>query len=500
MQKTRRSAVVGVSALVGLALLAPPTRAAMTAGPPAALPASPAATQADPGDWPMYNHDVLGSRNNSAETILSPATVGTMVEKWRVDVDAAVHGTPIVVDGTVYVGDGTISDFSGTFRAIDAETGDVLWARDGLFPITASALVVGDVVIFGDVVGQVHGLNRFTGDSEWQIAADETDVSGFSAIFGSPVPVGDKVVIGVSTTEDNAPPGHVCCQSRGSVLAFDPETGEKEWQFFTISDAQRDEDGSSGATVWSTPTFDPETNIVYATTGNNFTAPATELSDSVIALDADTGAKIWHRQTKAGDVWNGSMPFDVDRDLDFGDSAQVYRLKNGLKVVAAGQKNGFLHVFNAATGHVVNSKQLEPSSPFTGLFADTAQAGGVTFVNGTDRPQYPEGPGDGDLIAVRSDRPGNLHELWRVHTAGSPNLGGVAVANGVVYALSSTSGTLYAIRASNGQILGQFDVGVGLSGPSISHGQVFVGTGDIVGSAAPDGQPTDGAIIAYGLP
>ena len=116
----------------------------------------------------MYNHDVLGSRYNSAETTLSPANVGTLVEKWRIDLDAAVHATPIVVDGTVYVGDGTVVDaYAGVFRAIDAESGVVLWETEGFVPITASALVVGDMVIFGDVSGMVHGLNRFTGAEVW---------------------------------------------------------------------------------------------------------------------------------------------------------------------------------------------------------------------------------------------------------------------------------------------------------------------------------------------
>lgn len=492
MKTKRISTAAGVAALVALSMMSPT---------PTATPATPPGPSYDAQDWPMYNRDVLGSRYNSAETTLSPANVDTLVEKWRIDVGAAVHATPIVVDGTVYVGDGTVVDaFAGVFRAIDAETGDELWATDGFVPITASALVVGDMVIFGDVSGMVHGLNRFTGVEVWSMTADETDETGLTAIFGSPVPVGDTVVIGVSTIEDDAaPPGTPCCSTRGSVLAFDPETGAKQWQFFTISDAQKAA-GSSGATVWSTPTYDPETGIVYATTGQNFTAPATELSDSIIALDADTGAKIWHHQTKAGDIWNGSIPFQPDLDLDIPDSAQIYRLNNGLKVVAAGGKSGFLYVLDAATGQLVNSKQFEPSSPFTGLFADTAQANGVTYINGTDRPQYPGGPGDGDIFAVRSDRPGNLHTLWSVHTEGSPNLGGVAVANGVVYVISSTSGKLYVIRASNGQVLKQIDVGVAINGPSVSHGRVFVGTGDIAGSAAPDGQPADGAIIAYGLP
>src|SRR5919109_586401 len=73
------------------------------------------------------------------------------------DVDAAdagaVHGTPVVVGGTVYVGDA-----AGNIYALDAQSGLPRWIARVGGPITASALVVGDVVLFGDLTGDLFGF------------------------------------------------------------------------------------------------------------------------------------------------------------------------------------------------------------------------------------------------------------------------------------------------------------------------------------------------------
>jgi glucose dehydrogenase len=68
---------------------------------------------------------------------------------------------------------------------------------------------------------------------------------------------------------------------------------------------------------------------------------------------------VWSNQRTEGDLWNLRFPFSSENpDFDFGDSAQVYTLSNGRKVVGAGQKSGFYHVLDAATGDEV----LAPSS------------------------------------------------------------------------------------------------------------------------------------------
>jgi len=142
---------------------------------------------------------------------------------------------------------------------------------------------------------------------------------------------------------------------RGSVVRLDPNTGQIVWQKYVISDEERSR-GASGASIWSTPTYDAETDLVYVTTGNNYTGPATETSDAFIALNGTTGDIVWKQQIVQNDV-AGSI------EADIGDSPQVYRLPppSGLKVVGAGEKKtGVYSVLDARAGHVVQQIRVVP--------------------------------------------------------------------------------------------------------------------------------------------
>ena len=157
-------------------------------------------------------------------------------------------------------------------------------------------------------------------------------------------------MIGVASNEEPeaATEGYPCCSSMGAVLLIDPVKGKILWQTNTISPAELAA-GSSGATVWSTPTYDAQLNLIFVTTGNNFSDPATSNSDAIIALNAKTGAIVWRNQRFHDDVWNYTYPTSSEHpDFDFGDSPQVYKLSDGTKVVGAGQKSGFYHVLDAA--------------------------------------------------------------------------------------------------------------------------------------------------------
>lgn len=476
--------------IAALALLAPFVFAVPSAGTPA--DAAPPRGQG-PHDWPMYNRDPQGTRTNPAETRLGPATVGNLRVAWRFATPAPVHGTPVVVGGVVYAGDA-----AGLFYALDAATGTLRWTRPVLGRVTASALVVGDVVVFGDGNGFLYGLNRHTGLDAWLPFRPDPHVS--AQFWGSPTLMRDgTAVIGVSSGEEllATVPGYPCCSYRGSVFAFDPATGARRWHTYVVSE-QEVAQGSSGASVWASVTYDAEDHRVYATTGNNYSPPATDDSDAVFAFDAGTGALLWQHQVRTGDWWNMSQPRSPSTDLGFGDSPQVFRLANGRKVVAAGEKGGVLYLLDAATGARLDELTVESSGPTGGLFADSAQHEGVTYANGIDWPDEPAGLGNGDVIAVRSDDVGQLSEVWRFRTPGSPNMGAVAVANGVVYVLSSRSGVLYALHAADGVVLAHVAVGVGISGPAVSRGRLYVGNGDFSGRFATPEQ--GGAIVALGLP
>ena len=454
----------------------------------------------DPKDWPMYNHDAAGSRHNTAETRLSPATVGDLGVRWNFPTHGPVAGTPAVVNDRVYA-----ADAAGYVYALDRD-GHPLWETQlsigptfGYVKLSSSVLVTNRTVIVGDLSGQLHGLDVDTGAVRWTTRPNDHP---FAAIWGSPTMVGHNVAVGVSSVEEfYAPflPAGYHPSFRGSLALLDPATGGIVWQTYTISDAESAA-GSSGSPIWSSPTYDPGTNTIFATTGNNYSQPTQGTSDAFMAFDATTGAVKWTNQRTADDEWTFLFGDTSEEhpDFDIGDSPQVYRV-GGRTLVSAGQKSGFLHVLDAATGAEVSAPlQLAPDGTVGGLFADSAYADGVIYANGTDWPGLLAGspPNRGILSAVAAD---GSHELWHFDTPGSPNMSGVAVANGVVY-FQSLFGTFYALDARTGVPLAQVFTGSFTSGPAVSRGQVYVGTGDAAFTFL-TGQPIGpGSIMALGLP
>jgi polyvinyl alcohol dehydrogenase (cytochrome) len=457
------------------------------------------AAHADDGDWPMYNHDVAGTRHNRAEWRLSPRTVPHLRELWSVTTPGAVTGTPVVVDDQVYVG-----DWSGGFYKLRASDGHTVWKAQVLAPISASALVQENRVIFGDQSGFIYGLDRNTGGRRWRISPNPHPVA---AIFGSPTPIGRYVAIGISSNEEQAAatPGYPCCTFRGSVVLLDPSDGRVLWQTYFISERESAA-GSAGASVWNTPTYDEDLDLIFVGTSNNYRQPATSRSDAFIALDPRTGAIRWESQRVVGDVSNFTIEWHDGIDAGIGDSLQIYRLPNGRKVVGAGSKNGVYWVLDAETGQELHERQIQIGGSLGGLFADSAVAYGLVFANGIDWLDpfdFSTLPNGGLLTAFTSD---TRSVLWQKRTPQSVNQSGVAVANTVVYfsscnpgtgdRLANDSGTLYALSALTGSTLAAMPMGdCALSGPSVSNGRVFAGTGNMFQFAT----IPPGRIIAFGL-
>jgi polyvinyl alcohol dehydrogenase (cytochrome) len=277
------------------------------------------------------------------------------------------------------------------------------------------------------------------------------------------------------------------------VVGLDPKSGKLIWQTYLIP-----EGGGSGAGVWSTPTYDADSGTVYVTTANNYHEPATDTSDAFVALDIRTdlgnGTRSirWIHQCVTDDTGN--------IEADIGDSPQVYALPDGTKVVGAGQKEtGNYWVLNAATGHLVGSIQAVPSCAGSeGLFADSAvdEGNGMVFVNGVNcsiPSKPPFIPPTGVVAALKSNASA---KVWEFTSWFAPVLSGVAVANGVVYfQASGPLSILYALDAKTGRVLAGVLTSGGISGPAVSNGRIYVGTGTKFAS----GVPTPPGIVALGL-
>jgi polyvinyl alcohol dehydrogenase (cytochrome) len=450
-------------------------------------------------DWAMYNYDVSGTRHNTREDKLTPWNVGGLHQIWNVPTPAPVTGTPIVVDDKAYVG-----DWLGNFYKLDARNGHIAWTAHVDGPVSGTALLYQTRLIFGDQLGFIYGLDPTSGAIKWKVRPNPHSEA---AIFGAATPIGGNVAIGIASNEEIAAldPSYNCCSFRGSVVLLDPSNGHVLWQTYVISETERAA-GASGAGVWSTPTYDQDLDLIYFSTGNNYTDPTNDKSDAVIALDAYTGAIRWSNQRVKNDSSTFRDPVEVNSDSDFGDSVQIYRLPSGRKVVGAGNKNGIYSVFDAATGELVREKQLQVGGSLGGLFADSATAYGITYANGSDWPDpfnFDVLPNAGLLTAVTGDA---QHVVWQLSIPQKANLSGVAVANGVVYfaslnpgtgdRLSNSSGTLFAVNASTGAQLAAVPLGnCANSGPAISNGRVLFGLGN---ELLFSGQPT-GNIVALGL-
>jgi polyvinyl alcohol dehydrogenase (cytochrome) len=458
-----------------------------------------ASAYADGGDWPMYNYDVRGTRHTLGETQLSPFNVGNLHVQWNVPTPAPVTASAAVVGDTLYIG-----DWAGNFYALNTANGHGRWKATVPAPISASALVRGDRVFFGDQAGTVRALDRYTGTVEWEA---QPNGHPLAAIFSSPVPVGNNIVIGVASNEEEAAgdPSYPCCSFRGSIVMLDGRDGHVVWQTYTVSE-QEQARGTAGAGVWGTPTYDEESGILYVTTGNNYSAPSNGLEDSVIALQASTGKILWVNQAVSGDVANFGLPIQPLKDSDYGDSPQIYRLANGRKVVSAGNKNGIFYLMDACTGELLNAKQLQTGGSLGGLFADSAEAYGIVFTNGADWADpfnFDVLPNGGIVTAITGD---GKNQLWQLKIPQEVTLSGVSVANGVLYfascnpgtgdRLTNDSGTVYAVNALTGGTLATVHTDhCANSAPAIAHGRIFIGVGNEYLFA---GTPT-GNILGLGL-
>jgi polyvinyl alcohol dehydrogenase (cytochrome) len=159
-------------------------------------------------------------------------------------------------------------------------------------------------------------------------------------------------------------PEYPCCTFRGSIVGLRVRDGSIVWRTYTIptpavatgkTSAGTPTFGPSGAAVWAPPTLDVKRRRLYVTTGNNYSAPATTTSDSVMALDLDTGRIVWSKQVLPSDVYNSACsttpvgatcPEGHGPDYDFGSPAILVGTTGGRELVLAGQKSGVVWAFD----------------------------------------------------------------------------------------------------------------------------------------------------------
>jgi polyvinyl alcohol dehydrogenase (cytochrome) len=435
-------------------------------------------------EWPVPNHDEQNSRTNPAETRISPETVAQLAIRWHVDGLSAVTGTPVVVDGVVYFG-----DWSGVFHARRTSDGTEIWSRQLGSAIRPSALVAGDRVYAAESNGTLTAMRRDTGEVVWAAALDTQPLL---SIDSSPVLAGSTIVIGVASFEQGIKkPDYTF---RGNVVGLDADTGQQRWRVYT---SQNDATSGAGVSVWSTAAVDEARQLVFIGTGQSYEQPAGPRSDSLLTIHYDTGEVAWVHQFTPNDVFTiaGGGP---GPDADVGASPNLFSIGTR-DVVGAGQKNGFYHVLDRATGDTVWEVQLPGGGPLGGVMVTAAVHDGVVYVNSNKWVAYGifsgvNSPLDTSTTFALDARDGTI--LWQ-RPMPAPMFGAMSSANGVVYQ-GTIDGTVHALSAADGTELWSDQPGGGIAGGfSIVGGTLYAGHG--FWFFAPPASP-DGGFVAYSLP
>lgn len=316
-------------------------------------------------DWSHYGADPGGSKfsphrqiNKSNVTRLRPAwtfRTGDLSDgRGASPVRSAFEATPIHIDGVLY--------FTTPFNrviALDADTGKQLWAFDpqldrdrpyNLFTHRGVAFWQSGAdrrIIFGTEDGRLFALNAANGQPHWTInlregVADAHPTKSYG--MTSPPAVFENLAICGAWVSDSEPLG-----PSGAVRAFDIRTGKLVWRFDTLDPASF-ENGSSpgrgGANVWSIMSVDPQRALVFLPTtsaaydyyggdrrGSNLYA------DSLVALNARTGQRVWHFQTVHHNIWDYDLP-----------AQPMLISSHNQPAVAQLTKQGFVFLFNRLTG------------------------------------------------------------------------------------------------------------------------------------------------------
>ena len=505
-----------------------------------------AAALADDGatraDWPHYGGTHRHWRYSALDQI-DASNVNKLAPVWSFqtgDYENGFQVTPIVVDGVIYV-----STSRNHVHALDAASGKLLWSyrypsvkTPAIIygPLNRGVAIANGLVFQGTNDNHVFALDAKTGREVWKVNVEDVNQCGCN-ITGAPLIVKDLVIAGV-TGGDSA--------HRGYINAFDQKTGRLRWRFWTIpGPGEKGNDtwlGESwkwgGGSSWMTGSYDAAENLVYWSVGN----PAADFygdarlganlyTDSVVALDADTGKLKWYHQQIPHDVWDFDTAYEnILLDLPVKGAARKLLLnvnKGGVTWVVDRTTGKFVSGYPIvkhmnwirgldAEGNLVGrnepvvnkGKLLCPPiaggrswnhaafSPRTGWLYTTAlewcqevvslkeePKEGITFMGGSFEIRHP--PGESAYSHLDALDPITGEEKWSYRTK-YPLLASVLATAGDLVFTGDPEGNFFALNAKTGTKLWSYQTGSGNRGSAISYsvnGRQFIATPSGWGSA-----------------
>jgi polyvinyl alcohol dehydrogenase (cytochrome) len=498
--------------------------------------ATPSSRAFCPGDRPIMAADARHTWNGwsaaSSNTRfqdsggIAAADLTRLKLKWAFgfDGDITAFAAPTIVNGTMFVGSA-----GGLIHAIDAATGCLHWTYRANGPVRAAPLALQDGprrnLVFGDQLGWVYALDARTGKEIWKARVDDHEATRLTATAAA---YGDLVFVPAASWEETRAidPQYPCCTFRGSVTALRVRDGSRAWQTYMVDPPERTGAtksgtatfGPSGAGIWSTPTIDPNRGVMYVTTGDNYSHPATATSDAIVALNLKTGRIAWSQQTTPADVYNSSCgnrgpncPEDSGPDHDYGAAAMLIGTSAGRDVLVAGQKSVVVYALDPdRKGEILWQARVGKGGTNGGVQWGMTTDGRNFYASVSDMVRLPSGPdtpplGDarfdatqgGGLTALRLD---NGERVW--HAAPQPcapprpgcspaQPGALTSIPGVVFS-GSLDGHLRAFSTENGRVLWDVDTAVTYTtvngveakggsldgaGPVVVGGMVYVNSG-----------------------
>jgi len=284
-----------------------------------------------------------------------------------------IEATPLMVGGVLYV--------SGSWSmvyALDAKTGALKWFYDPKVPWSTLAKGCCDAVnrgvayangrIFvGTYDGRLVALDAASGKPVWEVlTVDQTQPY---TITGAPRIAKNNIIIGNGGAELGV---------RGYVTAYNIDTGELVWRFYTVPGNPADGfenkamemaaktwtgewwKWGGGGTAWDSMAYDPELDLIYVGVGNgspwnqSLRSPGggdNLFLSSIVALRPDTGEYVWHYQTTPGETWDYTATQHIMlADLNINGKER--------KVLMQAPKNGFFYILDRATGELLSAEKF----------------------------------------------------------------------------------------------------------------------------------------------
>jgi len=483
------------------------------------------AAAAEPGSWLTYSGTYAGHRYSALKGI-DRGNVALLRPAWMYQTNDLnpFEATPIVADGVMY-----LSEPPSHAAALDLRTGRPIWLFRREVPgdvgvccgrVNRGVAVLGDRVFLGALDAHLLALDAKTGHLLWD--AKVADYKQGYSITVAPLALKDKVIVGISGGEYGI---------RGFVDAYDPQSGERLWRFWTVPgpgeaghgtwDGESWKTGS--AATWVTGSYDPALDLLYWGTGNpgpNYSGegrPGDNLyAASLVALDASTGKLKWHFQFTPHDThdWDANhVPVLIDAVFP-ARSASPAR-----KLVAVANRNGFFYLLDRQTGKfllgrqygkqnwakgldpqgrpmVIPSSQPKPEGtlvypgvhgatnwnspsydPDTGLMYVAVREEGVVFYKATVEHvpgSYFTGggmrgiPGVEPSGSIKALDPLTGEARWEFPLHSPPWAGLLSTAGGLVFG-GTNEGNLFALDAAGGKRLWDFQAGAPVYAGPISY-------------------------------